>query len=64
MKVVIEALQPLAIDVRVDLGGGNVGVAQKHLHGAKVGAVLQQVRREGMPDDVRESAARMPACRA
>ncbi len=36
-------LELVARDVGVDLGGGDVLVAQQELHRAQVGAVLQQV---------------------
>src|SRR5690349_2386901 len=53
MKLLIHALQPRPRDVRVDLRRGDVGVAEHHLHAAQVGAVLEQVRGEGMPQYVR-----------
>jgi hypothetical protein len=49
----MQRLQPLARHVGVDRGGGDVGVAQQHLHRAQVGAVVQQVRGEGMAQGVR-----------
>lgn len=39
-------------DVRVDHRGADVGVAQELLNGADVGAVLEEVRGEGMPEGV------------
>ena len=48
----MQALQPLAGDVGVDGGGGDVGVAQQHLHGAQVGAVVEQVGGEGVAQGV------------
>ena len=41
-------LQPLLQDVGVDLGGGDVGMAEQLLHDAQIGAVLQQVAGEGV----------------
>ena len=38
--------------MRVDLRGGDVGVAEQFLHGADVVAVLEQVRGEGMAQRV------------
>lgn len=35
-------------DVRVDLGGGDVGVAEHFLDGAEVGAVVQEMGGEGV----------------
>src|SRR5881394_4082771 len=53
MVFCVELLEPLARDVRVDLRGRDVGVAEQELHHAKVGAVVDEVRREGMAQHVR-----------
>ena len=37
----------------INLGGGDTGVAEHHLHAPNVRAVLEEVGREGMSDDVR-----------
>ena len=37
-------LEPAQSQVRVDLRGGNVGVAQQQLHAAQVSAMLHHVR--------------------
>src|SRR5580765_5482136 len=42
MEIAIDATQPLAIDVGVDLRGGDVGMTEHHLHGPQVRAALQQ----------------------
>ena len=39
--------------VRVDLGGGDVGVAEHHLHAAEIGAVLDHVRSAAVAQTVR-----------
>ena len=44
MMLAMHGLQAAQRQVRVDLRGGNVGVAQHHLHAAQVGAVLHHVR--------------------
>jgi hypothetical protein len=49
----MQLLQPLARHVGVDGGRRDVGVAQQHLHRAQVGAVVQQVRGEGVAQRVR-----------
>ena len=41
----------------VDLGRGDVGVTEHHLHGAQIGAIFQKVRGEGVPEHVRRNAA-------
>jgi len=38
--------------VRVNLRGGEIGVAEEHLHDAQVGAVVEQVRGEGVAQGV------------
>ena len=42
----MDLLQPFVLDVRIDLSGGDVDVAQHHLHGAQISAVVQQMRGE------------------
>ena len=49
----VQLLQPLARDVGVDRRRRDVGVAEQHLHRAQVGAVVEQVRGEGMAQRVR-----------
>ena len=49
MEPVVEASQPLLVDVGVDLGGRDVGVAEHRLDRAEVGAVLEQVGGEAVP---------------
>src|SRR5437660_9296837 len=45
--------------VRVQLGRREVGMAEHLLNGAKVGAALEQVRREGVAEEVRMDALRL-----
>src|SRR2546425_12119604 len=52
--------QIVAVDVRVQLRGREVRVAQHFLHGAKVRAALEQVRRERVPEGVRRYPLRQP----
>ncbi len=47
-----QALQAFGQDVGVDLCGGDVGMAQKELQTAQVGAAGEHVAREGVPQDV------------
>ena len=53
----MQLLQPLARHVGVDLRGGNVGVAEQHLHHAQVGAMVEQVGGEGVAQRVRRESA-------
>ena len=51
-------LAPPAIGyVRVELGRREIGVPEHLLHGAEVGAALEQVRRERVAQEVRVDAA-------
>ena len=52
MEAVVEASQPLLVDVGVDLGGRDVGMAEHRLDRAEVGPVLEQVGREAVPQHV------------
>ena len=49
VRRVIDLAEVAGIQVRVDLGGGEVGVAEEFLHRSQIAAGLQQVRRRGMP---------------
>ena len=49
----VQLLEPLARHVGVDLRGRDVGVAEQQLHGAQVGAVVEQVGGEGVAQRVR-----------
>src|SRR5215469_9158554 len=53
MMLLIHGLQPIEGQVRVDLGGRNVGVAEDCLHRAKVGPIFDHMARTGMPQHVR-----------
>lgn len=48
-----DVVQALAADVRVDLGGRDVGMTEHGLHRAEVGAPFEEVRREAMAQFVR-----------
>jgi len=62
MGPVVHLRQMLEIQVGVDLGGADVGMAQQFLNRAQIAARLQQVRREGMAQHVRMHAARDALC--
>ena len=53
MGRVVHLGQVLEVEPRIDLRGGDVGVAQQLLHGAQVAARLQQVARERVAQHVR-----------
>src|SRR5687768_6246905 len=58
MELAVHRPKILAIDVSVDLRRGNVGVAEHFLDGAKVGAALEQVGGERVPQRVRTHVLR------
>ena len=47
--------------VRVELGGRQIGVTEHLLDAAQVGAALEQMRRKGVPEQVRVHALRLEA---
>ena len=54
----VQRLQALPRDVRVDRRRRDVGVAEQQLHDAQVRAVIEQMRRERVPQHVRRQARR------
>jgi len=57
MKLAVHLAQTLAGDVRVDFGGADARVAEQFLDDAQVGAVVEQVRGEAVPEHVRGNVA-------
>ncbi len=53
MVLPVQALQTLSCNVRVNGGGGNVGMAQEHLHRTQIGAMVEQMRGKGMAQSMR-----------
>src|SRR5262249_38884909 len=53
MKPVMDRLEPVAVDMRVVLGGADVGVAQKFLDRSQICATGQQVGGEAMTEGMR-----------
>src|SRR4051812_28389543 len=49
----VKRLQALACDMRIDLRGRDVGVAEKELDHPQVGAMVDEMRRKGVPQHVR-----------
>ena len=48
--------------VRVALGRPEIGVTEHLLHRAEIGAALEEVRREGVTEEVRVDATRLEPC--
>src|SRR5712691_3027810 len=48
--------------VGVPLGGGEIGVSEHLLNRPQVGSALEQMRCEGVPQEVGVDAARLEAC--
>jgi len=57
VKLLVEFFQSAAGDLGVDLGGGQIGMAQHRLDRSQVGAALQKVRGKGMSQHVRGNRA-------
>jgi len=49
----VQALQSFAGDMGIDLRRRDVRMAEQQLHDTQVGAVVEQVRGEGMPEHMR-----------
>src|SRR5690606_26130819 len=56
VRGVVDLGQVLEVQVGVDLGGGDVGVAEQFLHAAQVARGFEHVAGEGMPQQVRVHA--------
>ena len=52
MMLFVQRLQPCLSDMRVNLRGGKVGMAEEHLDHTQIGAVVKQVRGEGVAQGV------------
>src|SRR5690348_3468953 len=50
-----QTAKTLALYVRIDLRGGDVGVAEHFLHAAQVGAAIDEMAGEGVSQDVRRN---------
>ena len=55
-------LQPLRLQMRVDLGRCDVRVPEHRLHGSQIGAMGEQVARKRVSQHMRRQAARVQAC--
>ena len=53
VEPLVHAAQPCFQHVRVDLRRRQIGVPEHHLDRAQVGAAIEKVRRERVPEDVR-----------
>jgi len=53
VEAVMDGLEALLVDVSVNLGGRNVGVAKHLLDHAEIGAVAEQMGGEGMAEQMR-----------
>ncbi len=55
-------MQAVLRDMGVDLGGGDIGVAEHGLHASQIGAALDQMGGEGVAQDMRRQFLRIDAC--
>src|ERR1043166_7413615 len=53
VELPVDLAQVAAVEGGIDRGGGDAGVAEQLLHHAQVGAALEQVRGERVPQRVR-----------
>jgi hypothetical protein len=56
MVLMMQLLQTLSRYMSIDLRGRDVGVAEQQLHHAQVGAVVQEVRGEGVTQHMGRNA--------
>jgi hypothetical protein len=49
----MDFFQIRTVDVRIHLGGGDIGMPEHFLHSAQISSTFEQVRREGMAECVR-----------
>jgi len=61
MRLEIQLAPPPIGYVGVQLGGREIGVSEHLLHGAQIGAALQQMRCERVPQQVRMHTIRLEA---
>jgi hypothetical protein len=57
MVLLVQRLQSLARDVRINLGGRDVGVSQQELDDTQIRPAVQEVRRKGVPQRMRRERA-------
>ena len=50
--VFVDGFKTGVLDMRIDLGGGNTGMAQHGLDGPQIGPMIQQVGGKRMPEHV------------
>ena len=53
MESAMDFPQPAVSDVSIDFGSADVGVTEQFLDDAQIGSMLQQMRREAVPEHVR-----------
>src|SRR5262245_45001022 len=58
----VQVFEALARYVRVDLSRGKIAVPEQHLHDAQIGAMIQQMRREGVAQGVRRQVPLDTGC--
>jgi len=62
VRTVVDATQAPSVHMRIDLRRRERAVAEQLLDRPQVGAALQQVRREGVPQQMRVHAAGVETC--
>ena len=56
MRALDQPAQPIALDMGIDLGRRDIGMAEHLLYAAQIGAVVEQMAGEGMTQHVRRQA--------
>src|SRR3989339_427472 len=64
VEFLVGAFEAVAVHMGVNLGGGDVGMAQHHLHGAEIRAMFQQVGGKGVAEHMGADffVDSLPAC--
>ena len=62
MPSIDQFYQPGGIDMGVDLGGGDIGMAQQSLQHPQVCPAFQQMGGKGMPQDMRADLCGIQSC--
>src|SRR4029078_6314751 len=61
MKLIVDSAHALLQHVRIDLGRGEIGVAEHHLNGSQVRSPLKQMGRKGVAQHVRTQGVSNPS---
>ena len=60
MELLVNAFEAVLVDMGVNLGGGDIGMAEHFLHDTQIGPAAEKMRGERMPQHVRRDALFQP----